>query len=440
MPRDDLSIDFVRKMPVAEAIDPGLVLDDWINRVQNLPEEIRFIHDEILEKDRLFHECVRAIDERDSKIQKFIKSHGAHEPNSKEDALRAQIRERYAAADKLSAEKIVLAQRMQVIMDKHLRSLDAQIKLLFDRNEPGFTDPDEVPSLMRASAANHTAPSLAAINPSATPIAPPMSANPMSSIPNPVSLASARLANPQVRSTQAQQQHAASAPASPAATMLLSRQAREGSASPAPKRPRTNTGLGALPASINTTGRPSSTGPGTPKGIASVSSSGHVRSGSMGPRAGSIKGTSSNPSSRRGTPGAGVARKKLTSHHHHKSSLSRLKKSSRNSPASAAESELSDAESASAEEEAAQDSADGAAAVADIDKNMVDMGYDEANDDRKYCICQTVSYGPMVACDNETCPYEWFHMSCVGLKSVPNGEWFCQICVPRKEQPNKAAP
>jgi inhibitor of growth protein 3 len=136
MPRDDLSIDFVRKMPAAEALDPGLVLDDWINRVQNLPEEIRFIHDEILEKDRALDECVRGIEERDAKIQKFIKTHGALEPNPKEDALRAQIRERYAAADKLSTENIALAQRMQFIMDKHLRSLDAQIKLLYDRAPP----------------------------------------------------------------------------------------------------------------------------------------------------------------------------------------------------------------------------------------------------------------------------------------------------------------
>ena len=34
----------------------------------------------------------------------------------------------------------------------------------------------------------------------------------------------------------------------------------------------------------------------------------------------------------------------------------------------------------------------------------------------------------MVACDNEDCPYEWFHWSCVGLKSEPNGKWFCEEC------------
>ena len=449
MPRDDLSIDFVRKMPPAEALDPSFVLDDWINRVQNLPEEIRFIHDEILEKDRLFSKHLQAIEELDSQIQKFIRLHGALEKNPKEETLRTQIRERYVAADTISAEKMALAQKMKLTMDKHIRSLDVQIKLLYDRGEPGFSDPDEVPSLLRASAANRSAPSLASVNPAANPVAPPMSASPLNPAPTPTSLAGARLTNPLVRNLQAQQQqqqqqqqqlqhHDASAPASPAASMLLSRQAREGSAGPAHKRPRTNTALGAILASVNTAGRPSPIGPGTPKSAAvGAGASGHARSGSAGPRAGSNRASSSStPTSRKGTPGAGSGRKKLGAasqgHQHQKSSLSRVKKSTKNSPVSTVESELSDAvESPSAEEEDnVESSADAAAAIAaDVDELMGDIAYDEANDDRKYCTCQTVSYGPMVACDNDTCPYEWFHMNCVGLKSVPNGEWFCPVCI-----------
>ena len=33
----------------------------------------------------------------------------------------------------------------------------------------------------------------------------------------------------------------------------------------------------------------------------------------------------------------------------------------------------------------------------------------------RYCICNQVSYGDMVACDNDDCPYEWFHYPCVGI-------------------------
>ncbi|VDK89597.1 unnamed protein product, partial [Dibothriocephalus latus] len=34
-----------------------------------------------------------------------------------------------------------------------------------------------------------------------------------------------------------------------------------------------------------------------------------------------------------------------------------------------------------------------------------------------YCLCQQVSYGEMVACDNRDCPIEWFHFSCVAQHS-----------------------
>jgi inhibitor of growth protein 3 len=34
----------------------------------------------------------------------------------------------------------------------------------------------------------------------------------------------------------------------------------------------------------------------------------------------------------------------------------------------------------------------------------------------------------MVACDNDSCPYEWFHWKCVGLTREPVGTWFCDEC------------
>ncbi|OBZ89092.1 Chromatin modification-related protein YNG2 [Choanephora cucurbitarum] len=50
------------------------------------------------------------------------------------------------------------------------------------------------------------------------------------------------------------------------------------------------------------------------------------------------------------------------------------------------------------------------------------------SDEPLYCYCQQVSYGEMVACDGEHCPYEWFHMDCVGLEEPPKGAWFCETC------------
>lgn len=49
----------------------------------------------------------------------------------------------------------------------------------------------------------------------------------------------------------------------------------------------------------------------------------------------------------------------------------------------------------------------------------------------RYCSCNGVSYGDMVACDNPDCPIEWYHFGCVGLApgSDPPGTWFCPLCV-----------
>ena len=45
-----------------------------------------------------------------------------------------------------------------------------------------------------------------------------------------------------------------------------------------------------------------------------------------------------------------------------------------------------------------------------------------------YCICGRGEDGYMIACDNPTCPYQWFHFSCIGMESKPNGSWFCDRC------------
>lgn len=49
----------------------------------------------------------------------------------------------------------------------------------------------------------------------------------------------------------------------------------------------------------------------------------------------------------------------------------------------------------------------------------------------RYCVCGDVSWGTMIACDNEdNCEKEWFHLSCVGLEDLPprRTKWFCPDC------------
>ncbi|CAK4032070.1 PHD finger ING1 [Lecanosticta acicola] len=51
-------------------------------------------------------------------------------------------------------------------------------------------------------------------------------------------------------------------------------------------------------------------------------------------------------------------------------------------------------------------------------------------DEPRYCICSDVSWGTMIACDNEDCEKEWFHLECVGLGGLPprRTKWYCPDC------------
>lgn len=62
-----------------------------------------------------------------------------------------------------------------------------------------------------------------------------------------------------------------------------------------------------------------------------------------------------------------------------------------------------------------------------------DAGLDDEEEDpneQRYCYCNGVSYGEMVACDNENCAREWFHLECTGLRSLQaaRSTWYCDEC------------
>ena len=59
-------------------------------------------------------------------------------------------------------------------------------------------------------------------------------------------------------------------------------------------------------------------------------------------------------------------------------------------------------------------------------------------DEPTYCLCDQISYGEMILCDNDLCPIEWFHFSCVSLSTKPKGKWYCPKC--RGDRPNVMKP
>ena len=54
------------------------------------------------------------------------------------------------------------------------------------------------------------------------------------------------------------------------------------------------------------------------------------------------------------------------------------------------------------------------------EEESIHEGDDEDEEgEPRYCYCNEVSFGEMVACDNDACPREWFHLSCVGMTKPP---------------------
>jgi len=54
----------------------------------------------------------------------------------------------------------------------------------------------------------------------------------------------------------------------------------------------------------------------------------------------------------------------------------------------------------------------------------------------RYCYCDQVSFGEMIACDDPRCEREWFHLTCTNLAAAPEGrkKWYCDDCVLRKKK------
>ncbi|XP_076472468.1 inhibitor of growth protein 5-like [Babylonia areolata] len=64
--------------------------------------------------------------------------------------------------------------------------------------------------------------------------------------------------------------------------------------------------------------------------------------------------------------------------------------------------------------------------------DVLDMPVDP--NEPTYCLCQQVSYGEMIGCDNPDCPIEWFHFACVKLTQKPKGKWFCPNCTEERKK------
>ncbi|KAF2196311.1 hypothetical protein GQ43DRAFT_476444 [Delitschia confertaspora ATCC 74209] len=398
------------------AEDPASVLEQFIHDVANLPAEITHLYEEMQAKEQQIQDCRAIIQARDSSLQKFIKLNGPIVQNPKEEPYSKIILQNYERAQVLQEEKIGLSEKAAALLDRHVKRLDIKLRDL--QNDGSIPSDPQMPSLLRESPGNLVPPLSLANTGANTPLN-PLSGNTsggganiahaaIAHITNAASATSGRLNPSSLQNMQAtallNQQRLTNAQQ---AIQANARQEREMSVGSESKRRRLNASLGSLPPPTSQLGRSSSTGPGTPKPSTPGS-----RAGSVGPNKPPKKALTvkkANPHQ--------PLRKQLTSKTL-KSKRNRPKNGSRASPSTTA-----DDESASGSD----------------DEEMTGMAGDaqeeDESDDTKYCFCQRVSFGDMVACDNENCQFQWFHWECVGIKEEPVGDWLCPDC--RKLPPNK---
>ena len=193
------------------------------------------------------------------------------------------------------------------------------------------------------------------------------------------------------------------------ANMSFNQRQREASVSSDTKRRRLNNNLGNIHTPSSGLARQSSLGPGTPK-----TSTPGSRAGSVGPRP--AKKTKSAPHQQ--------MRRKLSKGSMLKNPARRLLDSNKASPSSTGDDDSNLSEGDNSEEDATLVGQGNDGAADEIARELDD----DDGDDTKYCFCHNVSYGDMVACDNENCPYQWFHWGCIGITEEPVGEWLCPHC------------
>lgn len=380
--------------------------------VANTPAEVTHLLEEIQAKDHQILAYKDEINKRDAALQKWVRLNGGHVPNPKEDAFSKTINDCFDKCEILQAEKCGLSEKALIVLERQIKRLDVGLRHLTVREE--FPADWNGPSMLSGSATGTST---------------PVSGGPLQSIsgnigslggaPNIANAAQLRMAHSSAGARSGGSQTPVSAP----------RSVREGSAE-ANKRRRVGPSEIALPIKGSHLKPP--TGPGTPKAATPGPATSSSRAGSAQPSRPAHTKKVPAPPNRKPVP----ANSSRTGKRSGRTGSSKVKGDRRRQLARAGRdgtpstnASVTDSEDGSASptpSSLARTQADGAGDRASDGEGEEDL--EEGEDTTLYCFCQKVSFGDMVGCDNDNCKYQWFHWSCVGLKSEPAGEWLCPEC------------
>jgi inhibitor of growth protein 3 len=379
--------------------------------VANTPAEVTHLLEEIQAKDHQILAYKDEINKRDAALQKWVRLNGGHVPNPKEDAFSKTINDCFDKCEILQAEKCGLSEKALIVLERQIKKLDVGLRHLTVREE--FPADWNGPSMLSGSATGTST---------------PVSGGPLQIISG--NIGSTGGAPNIANAAQLRMAHSSAGARSGAQTPVSApRSVREGSAE-ANKRRRVGPSEIAIPIKGSHLKPP--TGPGTPKASTPVPGASSSRAGSAQPSRPAHTKKVLAPPNRKPVP----ANSSRTGKRSGRTGSSKVNGDRRRQLARAGRdgtpstnASVTDSEDGSASptpSSLARTQADGAGDRASDGEGEEDL--EEGEDTTLYCFCQKVSFGDMVGCDNDNCKYQWFHWSCVGLKSEPAGEWLCPEC------------
>lgn len=391
-----------------------LYLEDYVELIEQLPVELRDRFTEIREMDL---QVQNRIDDLDIRVKQFFMNCRKAKPEWKDQQYK-QIRDEYQKALEDADEKVNIATQTYDLVDRHLRKLDqelAKFKMELEADNAGITEVLEKRSLRLDEPANPSSPArnnhihgslplgnkrkLELVNGDHLSI-PGMRDYPYPSIENYNQMSpSPKPVTPLSPSAGSLSYNVGEAGAGSSAIAVAAAQAAMATLPMQPGRRGSGTLKPPYAAALVTGGTLNSLPtppPNSLNGLPSTSSSLGIPFESTSPNVNSVSIPVTPSDVRASVNVAPTATKQ--------------KKKNKGTTQVTAMASAQVAE---------QEAAVAAAAVPDwvFDPN-----------EPRYCLCNQVSYGEMVGCDNPECPIEWFHYGCVGLTDAPKGKWFCPQC------------
>ncbi|QPG73959.1 hypothetical protein FOA43_001274 [Brettanomyces nanus] len=127
-------------------MDAASVLEQQTQSMSNLPVELKYLLQQMREKDMEVYEIRRKIHQSDGQLQKYIKQNGSLVEHPKEQQMYSKIEDGYREASRLQKEKCVIANTALYLLAKHLASLEKDCVKLEASGEPKIlgVDPESM--------------------------------------------------------------------------------------------------------------------------------------------------------------------------------------------------------------------------------------------------------------------------------------------------------